>query len=91
MNDTDIARALGTTDPPVNTDDALVRFRARVQSEGIAIGVSAPKAASTAGVTMMGAARARLEPPMGQRPTAKLPIPLERSRANRTTTSPSVG
>ena len=36
MNDTDIARALGTTDPSVNTDDALVRFRARVQSDGIA-------------------------------------------------------
>src|SRR2546427_218750 len=36
MNDTDIARALGTTDPQVNTDDALVRFRARVQSDGIA-------------------------------------------------------
>jgi hypothetical protein len=36
MNDTDIGRALGTTEPQVNTDDALTRFRARVQSEGIA-------------------------------------------------------
>src|SRR5947207_1288529 len=36
MNDTDIARALGTTEPEVNTDDALTRFRARVQDEGIA-------------------------------------------------------
>jgi hypothetical protein len=36
MNDTDIGQALGTTEPQVNTDDALTRFRARVQSEGIA-------------------------------------------------------
>jgi len=36
MNETDIAQALGTTEPQVNTDDALTRFRARVQSEGIA-------------------------------------------------------
>jgi hypothetical protein len=36
MNDSDIAQALGTTEPQVNTDDALKRFRARVQSEGIA-------------------------------------------------------
>ena len=35
MNDTDIARALGTTEPQVHTEDALTRFRARVQSEGI--------------------------------------------------------
>ena len=34
-DDTDIARALGTTEPQVNTDDALTRFRARVQSDGI--------------------------------------------------------
>jgi len=34
-DDTDIARALGTTEPQVNTDDALTRFRARVESEGI--------------------------------------------------------
>jgi len=36
MNETEIARALGTTEPRVNTDEALTRFRARVQSEGIA-------------------------------------------------------
>ncbi|MDQ2913215.1 MAG: hypothetical protein M3T56_08160 [Chloroflexota bacterium] len=36
MNETDIERALGTTEPRVNTDDALARFRTRVQSEGIA-------------------------------------------------------
>jgi hypothetical protein len=36
MNETDIDRALGTTEPRVNTDEALSRFRARVQSEGIA-------------------------------------------------------
>jgi hypothetical protein len=35
-DDTDIAGALGTTEPHVNADDALTRFRARVQSEGIA-------------------------------------------------------
>ncbi|TMC43653.1 MAG: hypothetical protein E6J23_09695 [Chloroflexi bacterium] len=36
MNDTDIVRALGATEPQVNTEDALTRFRARVESEGIA-------------------------------------------------------
>ncbi len=36
MNNTDIERALGTTEPQVNADDALARFQARVQSEGIA-------------------------------------------------------
>ena len=36
MNDTEIERALGTDEPRVNTDDALARFRARVQMEGIA-------------------------------------------------------
>lgn len=36
MNDTDIQRALGTAEPSVNTDDALARFQARVQSEAIA-------------------------------------------------------
>ena len=36
MNNTDIERALGTTEPRVNADDALARFQARVQSEGIA-------------------------------------------------------
>ena len=36
MNETEIAGALGTTEPQVNTDEALTRFRARVQSEGIA-------------------------------------------------------
>jgi hypothetical protein len=36
MNDTDIERALGTTEPRVNADDALARFQARVQTEGIA-------------------------------------------------------
>ena len=35
-NDTDIAGALGTAEPHVDTDDALTRFRARVQAEGIA-------------------------------------------------------
>jgi len=36
VNDTEIGQALGTAEPQVNTDDALARFRARVQSEGIA-------------------------------------------------------
>ena len=36
MNDTEIERTLGTTEPRVNTDDALERFQARVQTEGIA-------------------------------------------------------
>lgn len=36
MNDTEIERALGTTEARVNADDALVRFRARVQTERIA-------------------------------------------------------
>jgi hypothetical protein len=36
MNDTDIERALGTTEPRVNADEALARFQARVQEEGIA-------------------------------------------------------
>jgi hypothetical protein len=36
MKDTEIEQALGTTEPVVKTDDALARFRARVQAEGIA-------------------------------------------------------
>ena len=36
MNDNEIERALGTTEARVNTDDALARFRTRVQTEGIA-------------------------------------------------------
>jgi hypothetical protein len=36
MNDAEIERALGTTEPLVNADDALARFRTRVQIEGIA-------------------------------------------------------
>src|SRR2546429_502850 len=36
MNDTEIERALGTAEPRVNTDDALARFQAKVQTEGIA-------------------------------------------------------
>ena len=36
MNDNKIEQALGTTEPVVNTDEALARFRARVQAEGIA-------------------------------------------------------
>jgi len=36
MNDTEIARALGTAEPRVNADDALARFQARVETEGIA-------------------------------------------------------
>lgn len=35
MNDTEITQALGTTEPVVKTDDALARFRTRVQAEGI--------------------------------------------------------
>ena len=35
MNNIDIERALGTTEPRVNTDDALARFQARVETEGI--------------------------------------------------------
>ena len=48
MNDTDIERALGTTEPRVNADDALARFQARVQSEGIApvIPVARPRVTS---------------------------------------------
>jgi hypothetical protein len=36
MKDTEIERALGTAEPRVNTDEALGRFRARVQTEGVA-------------------------------------------------------
>src|SRR2546430_11036982 len=36
MNDTEIERALGTAEPRVNTDDALARFQAKIQTEGIA-------------------------------------------------------
>jgi hypothetical protein len=36
MNDTEIERALGTTEPRVNTDEALARFQARVLTERIA-------------------------------------------------------
>src|SRR5438309_11115656 len=36
MNETEIAQALVTTEPRVNTDDALARFRERVETEGIA-------------------------------------------------------
>jgi len=36
MKDTQIERALGTAEPRVNTDEALARFRTRVQTEGIA-------------------------------------------------------
>jgi hypothetical protein len=36
MNETQIERTLGTTEPRVNTDEALARFQARVQTEGIA-------------------------------------------------------
>jgi hypothetical protein len=36
MNDSEIERTLGTTEPQVDTDNALGRFRARVQTEGIA-------------------------------------------------------
>jgi hypothetical protein len=48
MNDTDIERALGTTEPRVDTDDALARFQARVQTEGIApvVAVTRPRVTS---------------------------------------------
>ncbi|HEY8787187.1 MAG TPA: hypothetical protein VIN63_12000 [Candidatus Limnocylindria bacterium] len=48
MNDTDIERALGTTEPHVNADDALARFQARVQTEGIApvVPVARPRVTS---------------------------------------------
>ena len=36
MNDTKIEQALGTTEPDVKTDEALARFRMRVQTDGIA-------------------------------------------------------
>ena len=36
MNDTKIEQALGTTEPRLNTDEALARFQARIQTEGIA-------------------------------------------------------
>lgn len=48
MNDTDIERALGTTEPRVNADEALARFQARVQTEGIApvVSVARPRLTS---------------------------------------------
>jgi hypothetical protein len=48
MNDTDIERALGTTEPRVNADEALARFQARVQTEGIApvVSVARPRVTS---------------------------------------------
>ena len=48
MNDTDIERALGTAEPRVNADDALARFQARVQTEGIApvVPVARPRVTS---------------------------------------------
>jgi hypothetical protein len=48
MNDTDIERALGTTEPRVDADEALARFQTRVQSEGIApvLPVARPRASS---------------------------------------------
>lgn len=36
MNDTKIEQALGTIEPVVKTDEALAKFRTRVQAEGIA-------------------------------------------------------
>jgi hypothetical protein len=36
MNDNKIEQALGTTEPVIKTDEALARFRTRVQAEGIA-------------------------------------------------------
>ena len=36
MKDTEIERALGAAEPRVDTDEALARFRTRVQAEGIA-------------------------------------------------------
>jgi hypothetical protein len=36
MNDTKIQQALGTTEPAVDADAALARFRTRIQAEGIA-------------------------------------------------------
>jgi len=48
MNDTQIERALGTDEPRVNTDDALARFQARVQTEGIApvVPIAGPRVTS---------------------------------------------
>lgn len=48
MNDTDIERALGTTEPRVNAEEALARFQARVQTEGIApvVSVARPRLTS---------------------------------------------
>jgi len=43
MNDTQIERTLGTTEPRVNTDEALARFQARVQTEGIVPVASVPR------------------------------------------------
>jgi hypothetical protein len=43
MKDTEIERALGTAEPRVNTDDALARFRTRVQTEGVAPVASAAR------------------------------------------------
>ena len=47
-NNTDIERALGTTEPRVNADEALARFQARVHSEGIApvVPVARPRVTS---------------------------------------------
>jgi uncharacterized Zn-binding protein involved in type VI secretion len=48
MNDNKIEQALGTTEPVVDTDDALARFRTRVQAERIApVAPVAPRRAST--------------------------------------------
>jgi hypothetical protein len=48
MNDTQIERALGTAEPRVNTDEALARFQARIQTEGIApvVSVARPRVTS---------------------------------------------
>jgi len=48
MNDTEIDRALGTTEPRVNADEALARFQARVQAEGIApvVAIARPRLTS---------------------------------------------
>ena len=36
MKDSEIEQALGTTEPQVNTDEALARFRTRIRAEGVA-------------------------------------------------------
>ena len=66
MNDTEIERALGTTEPRVNTDEALARFQSRVQAEGIAPVVPvARRRISSRWLQGLAAAAGACAPPLG--------------------------